>query len=209
MKTSEGRVDAFKFLLPAIQRIGDKLERAAIANDVAGYLGVEPGLVLDQFKRSATDRKATPKQTAGVSIPALERILLTALLSSAAARAEVLPQLSAEAIAGFTAREVFESISQLEAAGSAATVSSLDARLTGQAKALLHEIAAADEMSDEILALEQARSCLRRVEEAIKEKRIEELRIAIQAAEREDRWDDALDLLTQLGKLQKRAGGNA
>jgi hypothetical protein len=39
MKTSEGRVDAFKFLLPAIQRIGDKLERAAIANDVAGYLG--------------------------------------------------------------------------------------------------------------------------------------------------------------------------
>lgn len=209
MQTSEGRVDAFKFLLPAIQRIGDKLERAAIANDVAGYLGVEPGLVLDQFKRSATDRKATPKQTPGVSIPALERILLTALLSSAEARAEVLPQLSAEAIAGFTAREVFESMRQLEAAGSAATVSALDARLTGQAKALLHEIAAADEMSDEILALEQARSCLRRVEEAIKEKRIEELRTAIQAAEREGRWQDALDLAAEMGRLQKRASGGA
>jgi hypothetical protein len=144
-----------------------------------------------------------------VSIPALERILLTALLSSAAVRAEILPQLSEEAIAGFTAREVFESMRQIEAAGGAATVSALDARLTGQAKALLHEIAAADEMGDEILALEQARSCLRRVEEAIKEKRIEELRIAIQAAEREGRWQDALDLMTQLGKLQKRASGNA
>jgi hypothetical protein len=98
---------------------------------------------------------------------------------------------------------------QIEAAGGVATVSALDARLTGQAKALLHEIAAADEMGDEILALEQARSCLRRVEEAIKEKRIEELRTAIQAAEREGRWQDALDLMTQLGKLQKRAGGNA
>jgi hypothetical protein len=41
------------------------------------------------------------------------------------------------------------------------------------------------------------------------EKRIEELRTAIQAAEREGRWQDALDLMTQLGKLQKRAGGNA
>src|SRR5712691_8420723 len=58
MRGTDGRMDAFKFLLPAVQRIPDKLERAAVANDLAGYLGVDPGLVLEQFKRAATDRRA-------------------------------------------------------------------------------------------------------------------------------------------------------
>src|SRR5580700_8258184 len=47
MRGADGRMDAFKFLLPAVQKISDKLERAAVASDLAGYLGVEPGLVLD------------------------------------------------------------------------------------------------------------------------------------------------------------------
>jgi hypothetical protein len=51
MRTAQGRVSALQFLLPAIQRVSDKLERAAIAGDLAGYLGVEPGLVLDHFKK--------------------------------------------------------------------------------------------------------------------------------------------------------------
>ena len=51
MRSSDGRMDAFKFLLPSVEKVGDKLERAAIASDLAGYLGVEPGLVLDQFRR--------------------------------------------------------------------------------------------------------------------------------------------------------------
>ena len=48
----------FVSCLPSVQKIGDKLERAAIANDLAGYLAVDAGLVLDQFKKAATDRRA-------------------------------------------------------------------------------------------------------------------------------------------------------
>ena len=47
MGTSEGRVDALKFLLPAVHKIQDKLERAVVAQDIAAYLGVEQSLVLD------------------------------------------------------------------------------------------------------------------------------------------------------------------
>ena len=36
MRSSDGRMDAFKFLLPSVQKICDKLERAAIASDLAG-----------------------------------------------------------------------------------------------------------------------------------------------------------------------------
>ncbi len=41
MRTSEGKVAVLNFLLPKVQRISDQLERMTIANDVAGYLGVE------------------------------------------------------------------------------------------------------------------------------------------------------------------------
>ena len=68
MKTSEGRVDAFKLLLPAVQRIPDKLERAAVASDLAGYLGVDPGLVLDQFKRAAIERRGDANDRRGPQI---------------------------------------------------------------------------------------------------------------------------------------------
>ena len=53
-------MDAFKFLLPSVEKVGDKLERAAIASDLAGYLGVEPGLVLDQFKRARSRAARAP-----------------------------------------------------------------------------------------------------------------------------------------------------
>ena len=59
-----GPVAALQFLLPAIQRVSDKLERAAIADDVASYLGVEPGLVLDHFKKAAMERREKPLETA-------------------------------------------------------------------------------------------------------------------------------------------------
>jgi DNA primase len=210
MRSSEGRVDAFKFLLPSIQRISDKLERAAIANDVAGYLGVDAGLVLEQFKRSATDRRpAPPRNGARTVIPGMERMLLSALLSSAEARDEVLPRLSSEMIAGFLTREVFEVLLQMWSPGAAVTLSLLDARLEGPAQALLHEIATADEIGDENQTLEQARACLRRLEEAEKQKRIEELRSRIQTAEREGNWQSAVELAGELGRLQKRASGTA
>jgi DNA primase len=57
LRTAEGRVAGFQFLLPAIQRLPDKIERVAVANDVAGYLGVDAGLVLENFRKAAMDRR--------------------------------------------------------------------------------------------------------------------------------------------------------
>jgi DNA primase len=207
MNTHEGRMDAFKFLLPAIQRISDKLERAAIANDVAGYLGVDPGMVLDQFKRSAVDRRPAKAAAARMEVPALERILLNALLSSPEACAEVIPRLTPETIASLTAREVFEAVVNMWTAGAPLTVSALSARLSEPAQALLHEMAAADEMGEDMLPLEQARACLQRLEEAAHKRKLGELRSAIKTAEREGRWQEALDLTAELGRWQRKLEG--
>ena len=52
MGTVEGRVDAFKFLWPTIQQVSDRLERSAIADEIAGYLNLDRDTIRQQFKKT-------------------------------------------------------------------------------------------------------------------------------------------------------------
>jgi DNA primase len=212
MRSSDGRMDAFKFLLSSIEKVGDKLERAAIASDLAGYLGVEPGLVLDQFKKAAAERRAPAPAAVenAPGIPALERMLVHALMSSEEARAEALPRLDEHATSGFATREIVAALRNLHAAGSPVTFSAVEGRLSPPAGDLLHQIVAADEMVDELQALEQARSCLRKLESDFKKRRIDDLRAQGKTAERQGRMDEALGIIAEIERLRKelnRGGG--
>jgi DNA primase len=196
----DNKMDAFKSLLPTVQKISDKLERAAIASDLAAYLGVEPGIVLDQLKRSAADRKAPVKADPHPQIPGLEKLLLECLLSSDQVREQVLPRLHTDRLA---AKEIFEAIRHQQDSGLPVTFSSIEARLTPAAQALLHEIATADEITEEAVALEQAQACLRRLEADSRRKQIDELRAKVKTAEREGRIDDALGIIAELERLRR------
>jgi DNA primase len=211
MRASDGRMEAFRYLLPSVQKIGDRLERAAIASDLAGYLGVDAGLVLDQFKKAAADRRtAAPAPAKKAVVPAVESILLNAMLASADARAEILPLLAPDLITDFATREIFETLHLLGESGNAATFSELDARLSPESKSLLHSVIAADDIGDEAISLESARACLRKLESGAMKRRIDELRGRIKSAEREGRMTEALELMAELGHLEKevkRAGG--
>ena len=92
-KNAEGRVAAFQFLLPAIHRLTDKIERTAIAGDVAGYLGVDSGLILENFRKAATDRREKTLAAPPEPIRHDEKILLNLFLSSEEARAKLIPEL--------------------------------------------------------------------------------------------------------------------
>ena len=219
-KTTEGRMDAFKFLLPVVQNIHDKLERAAVANDLASYLGVEQSLVLDQFKRAAAERRtpspygapvARPVARPSSAIPPMERILLSALLGSEEALAEVLPQLTPEMTGGFYTREIFDAlrnVNGLQEAGKLtgpAAFSTLESRLNPPAQGLLHELIAADDMNDEASSLEQARSCLRKLQAGSRKRMVEELRARVKAAEREGNMAEALRSMGELHQLEKES----
>jgi DNA primase len=204
MKTPEGRVDAFKFLLPAVQKLPDKLERAAVANDLASYLGVDASLVLDQFKRAGPDRKAgSAPVPRTVSIPALEKILLCALVSSEQVRERFLDRLTIELTAGFIMREIFEALRQMAADNGSVAFGSLEGRLSPQGQTLLHEAFVADETVEESVFLEQAEACLRRLESDAKRRVVDELRAAVKLAEREGRLEDAIRLMAELLKREK------
>jgi DNA primase len=211
MRSAEGRMDAFKFLLPVVQKISDKLERVAVASDIAGYLGVETGLVLDQFKKAAADRR-TPeaRPPARTSIPAFERILLHALVSSEAVRREILPRLSEAMTEKFAGREIVAALRQTVGSEALITFAALDARLSESGRTLMHEIMAADEISDDLLLLEQARACLKRMEDDTRKLQVDELRARVKSAEREGRLQEALNWMAELSRverLMKGAGG--
>jgi DNA primase len=225
LRSSDGRMDAFKFLLPAVQRIPDKLERAAVASDMAGYLGVEPGLVLDEFKRAAIERRGSANTAAheqryragGVGgpqavppkarpeIPALERILLNALLSSGTARREVLPRLNASLAGHFATHEIFDALHLLSEGEHDVTFALLDARLGESSRALLHEIVAADEIGDDEACLAQAEACLRRLDEDFRRRRLAEVKARVKSAEREGNVQEALGWMAELHRLEQEA----
>lgn len=205
-KTTEGRIDAFKFLLPVVQNIHDRIERAKFANDLAAYLGVEQSLVLEQFKRAPG--KAGPGERrvpAKPSIPAMERILLTALLASDEARAEVLPRLDSTMTAEFSTREIFEALRNINGMTGPAAFSALEARLNEAAQGLLHQLIAADDMGDDVSGLEQARACLRTLEAGLRKRQVDQMRAQLKSAEREGRMEEALRILAEIHQREQES----
>jgi DNA primase len=203
MQSAEGRMDAFRFLLPTVQKISDKLERAAVANDLAGYLGVDPGLVLDQFKKAAADRRTpSPVAQPRSTVPALESMLLNALLANQETREEILPQLDQSFIDGFATREIFEVLKTLANSGDSVAFSALNERLTEPAQSLLHQIVSADEILDgdrvPEVALEQARNCLRKLEAERRKRYLADLKAKVVEALRDGRTEEARALAIEL-----------
>jgi len=170
---------------------------------------VDAGLVLEQFKKAATDRrggggipqKAPPKQE--IAIPAIESILLNAMVASAEVRAEILPLLTPDLIGDFATREIFETVRLIVESGTTLTFSGLDARLSPALQTLLHSVIAADDIDDEASSLALARACLRKLEAGATKRQVDELRTRIRAAEREGRIAEALELMAELGQLEK------
>ena len=206
MRSAEGRIDAWKSMLPAIERIHDKIERAAVAKDIASHLGVDENLVLERFRRSNNARpQSANRTTAPAAVPATERLLLNALLRSAEARAEVLPVLREMGVASrFATRAIFEALFTMEASQDVLTFSSLEGRLGEADKDLLSRVVFADEVTEESSALTQARNSLRNLQMQEDAVRRSEMKSRIQAADRDGNLTEALRLAGELRQLDAR-----
>jgi DNA primase len=106
--SSEGVVAVLNALLPAVDKVTDPLERSAIANDLAAYIGVQPGMVLDSFRKATAARQDKPMERARITLRHDERLLLNAILADEEAGREIIAQLQqSDATAGFVSRRVF------------------------------------------------------------------------------------------------------
>jgi DNA primase len=203
LRTAEGRVAGFQFLLPAIQRLPDKIERVAVANDVAGYLGVDAGLVLENFRKSAMDRR--DKKVAPVREPlrADEKILLNLLVLDAEARQELIPELEQlPAVEQFATRRIFKALFALHAGGTV-TYEELHARLEEGDQELLASAVLKDETDGSAASLSLGVECLRSLQRSSLKTRVAALKARVKEAERSGNLHEALRLAEELHDLEK------
>jgi DNA primase len=207
---AEGRMDAWKMILPAIERIRSRIERAAVAKDMAVYLGVDESLVLEQFRKSGATRSEPAPRDKVSAVPAIERLLLNALLKSEDARREIWPggeqaadELLRQSSKKFATRNIFDALFAATTAGDMLTFSNLEARLGDADKDLLSRLVFADESSEESLAADQVRDCMRVLERQDQELRRSSLKARVQAAERSGNLTEALRLSQELHDLEE------
>jgi DNA primase len=200
MRSAEGRVAAFQFLLPAIQGLADKIERGAVVNDVAAYLQVEPGLVLEQFRKMAVDRRERVLPAPVLQpLRHLDRILLHALISSPEAREAWLAELrQMRAAAASPAQRIYAALFSVADAGQV-TFAELHARLNEEDQKLLcHNLL----REEEVTSLEEAAACMDQLRHEERASYIHELKARVRDAERTGNMQEALRLAQELRALQ-------
>ncbi len=121
MRTSEGKISVLQYLLPAVQKISDRLERMTVANDVAGYLGVEKSIVLDTFLRSAGGRNDGLVTLPKSAIRADERGLVNVVVSGVAGSEQLLDELSEMDLDALDTRRILQAALAVHAAGGPVT----------------------------------------------------------------------------------------
>ncbi len=203
MRAAEGRVAAFKSLMPAVNRLTDKIERVALVNDLADRLGVDAGLVLENFRKSAAERRApaaAPPLSAQLN-PA-ERVLLRLLIENEEARRELLAELVASGAAGQSgAANIFHALDASQTSGEPFDVMALEARLPESERHLVTELLLAD--ASEPPTLEQGRAALEALQALARQGRLKALHKQIQEAQKAGKLEEALRLLESKQELER------
>lgn len=204
MRTIEGRLASLQFLLPAVQQVSDKLERITIAQDVAAYLGIPAGMMLERFRQSAAQRQESAARPPESPLKPVEKILLHALLTSEEARRELLPKLrTIPSVEQLGTRRILRAMTAMLEGGAGFAFSELESRLEESDKELLAAVAFADEGSVGTGALEQGAACLRALEGADREAQRAELRARVREAERAGDREAALRWTQELARLDR------
>jgi hypothetical protein len=193
--------------MPAVQRISDQMERMVIAGDLASYLGVDRGVVLDSFKKAVAERKESRLEQAPPALRHDERILINALLTRPELAAEALPELRTMGIiATFPSRRILQAIFTLDAAGAALNFEAVHARLEGEDQ---NTLAHAALIEDTDVSEEEIAAALASMRRSEGEHRRGELKRQVKEFERAGQWDDALRLMTELQTMERESRGRA
>ncbi|MGA2038226.1 MAG: DNA primase [Bryobacteraceae bacterium] len=196
VRSSEGVVAVLNALLPAVEKINDPLERSAIANDLAAYIGVPPGMVLDSFRKTAASRQEKPMERPKIPLRHDERLLLNAILADEEIGKRIAGQLQeSDAVAGFASRRVFQAANALVAAGGRLNFENLHARLEEADQSLLAEAVLEGEAEVTPGAVEAAMESVRRTQaRGLRD----QIKARIREAERGGNWEEALRLAAEL-----------
>ena len=211
VRTPEGVIAVLQALLPAVKRINDRLERMAVAENLAGYIGVERGVVLDSFRKSAADRQEKGLEGPKETVRADEKGLILALLSEAAdaGKRTLIAELEkATILERLAAKRIFQAIRAVDAGGAPVTFEAVNARLEEGDQSLLAEILLGEDGESQS-DLAYGKRCLDSLLRSEEQLRRAELKAQVKQAERAGDVREALRLAGELAQLERRASVRA
>jgi DNA primase len=203
VRSSEGVVAVLNALLPAVEKVTDPLERSAIANDLAAYIGVPQGMVLDSFRKTAASRQDKPMERPKTALRHDERLLLNAILADEEVGKEIIGQLQqSDAAAGFASRHVFQAAGALVSSGGRLNFENIHARLEEADQNLLAEAVLEGEPEVTPGAVAAAMESIRRSQaRGLRD----QIKARVREAERAGNWEEALRLAAELEEIDRAA----
>lgn len=208
MHTAEGRADAFKFMLPAIEQVNDRIERSAIANEMAECLNVDRDVIRQSMRRASPSPRGAPAQEISSAIPPNEKLLIACLILSSGARETIQHYLAArDMLHALEMRTIFQAALELAREGKPFSLETLAARLDPRAQRILTEVSFSDLGVSVETAEQQALHCLRALESKSISIECETLRRRIRESEQSGNFSEALRLTDELDKIRRAAPG--
>jgi hypothetical protein len=190
-----------------VQRISDRLERMTIANDVAAYIGVAPGMVLDAFRKAAADRQEKTIQRPREILRPDERGLLNVLLSGLDGLEPLLDEIEGiEVLDRLATRRIFRAILANHANGAGLSFQSVNARLEEEDQKLLAEVLLSQDADGHEASAEHGRRCIESLQRSQEQDRTAELKARVKQAERAGNLAEALRLTEELLQLDRSRG---
>ncbi len=141
MQTAEGRVDAFKAILPSVQLVQDRVERSAITQEIAEYLKLDPAVIGEQLRPAARKQGGTQHAAATSTVPPNEVLLLTCFVLSPEARISIQKHILEQPVSiSPEARAILETASGMEKEGLPFSLDVLTARLEPRLQRLVAQL---------------------------------------------------------------------
>ena len=208
-KSAEGKVQALEFLLPAIRRVQDPMERASLAAELANRLGVDQAMLLDQFRRMAVQRTERRMSAPVLELSPAEKVLLQLLLQSPAicafAAAVLLDDERLEhfALTSSPAWPMWQKVLR-QAAEGPLEFSRLEEHLSASEKTLMAGLVFADRTADEQEEMMQAAACLAQFAAVGRRARINDLKRHIRSLEQSGSMAEALAMTEEIYALERQ-----
>ena len=206
LATPEGRFEAFEYLRPSVHLLPDKIQRAAVAQNIAERMGVDPGLILEEFRRSAIQRDRRPAKPVTTRLLSHgEKLLLELFLDSAEARDEMLERTAEATIAqGSSGAPVFSAMLAAYRSGETFEYAALEGRLEPRDRDAVAAIVF--DRDRRPVSVQEGRQALGALERRGWEREYRAVRRDIAEAERSGDRKKCLDLLQSKMTLERKLG---
>jgi len=205
-------VQALEFLLPAIRRVQDPMERASLAAELANRLGVEQAMLLDQFRRMAVQRTEQRMAAPGLELSPAEKVLLQLLLQSPEVCEFAAPVLLDDerleyfALTSSPAWPLWQKVLR-EASEGPLQYAQFEDQLNPAEKNLMATLIFADTKSSAEDSMMQAAACLAQFAAAGRRARINDLKRQIRVLEQSGSLAEALSITEELYALERQQTG--